>query len=50
MRAWMVIALATLALGGCITTEPSPTVVVPAGATVVCPNGTTVSPGSSTRC
>ena len=37
--AWLVVALTALSLGGCISTSPSPTVVVPPGSTVVCPNG-----------
>ena len=33
--------MAVLALAGCVSfsSSPSPTVIVPAGATVICPNG-----------
>jgi hypothetical protein len=39
---WLAIVMATLSLAACIsyTREPTPTVVVPSGASVVCPNGT----------
>lgn len=51
MRSWIVLALATLSLAGCISTSSPPTVVVPPGATVVCPNGTTATPsGGGYRC
>jgi hypothetical protein len=38
---WLLIVMATLSLAACFsyTREPSPTVVVPSGATVLCPNG-----------
>jgi|AmaraimetFIIA100_FD_contig_101_270123_length_980_multi_3_in_0_out_0_3 hypothetical protein len=39
---WLGIVVAALSLAACIsyTREPSPTVVVPSGANVICPNGT----------
>ena len=39
---WFVLAMATLSLAACLSysSSPSPTVVVPPGSTVVCPNGT----------
>jgi hypothetical protein len=42
MRAWLLLLLATIPLSACISTHssPSPTIVVPQGASVVCPNGT----------
>jgi hypothetical protein len=38
---WFVVAMAALSLAGCLSfsSSPSPTIVVPQGATVVCPNG-----------
>ena len=40
---WVVVVVATLSLAACFsyTSSPSPTIIVPTGATVVCPNGTT---------
>jgi hypothetical protein len=39
MRSWLIVLLAVLPLGACISTSPAPTVIVPQGATVICPNG-----------
>ena len=39
MRAWPVLLLAALSLTACISTHPAPTIIVPQGASVVCPNG-----------
>jgi hypothetical protein len=38
---WLAIVTATLSLAACISysRSPSPTVVVPSGATVICPSG-----------
>ena len=40
---WLVLVVAMLSLAACISfsSSPSPTIVVPAGATVICPNGST---------
>ncbi len=46
MRMGIVLALLAVTLAGCIHTSPGPTVVTPAPnstATVVCPNGKTVT-------
>ncbi len=39
MGKWLALVVATLSLAGCISTSPAPTVIVPQGAAVVCPNG-----------
>jgi hypothetical protein len=38
---WLVVVMAAVSLAGCLSfsSSPSPTVVVPPGANVVCPNG-----------
>ena len=38
---WLVLVMATLSLAGCFSysSSPSPTIVVPPNAIVVCPNG-----------
>ncbi|HZB92881.1 MAG TPA: hypothetical protein VE397_15650 [Stellaceae bacterium] len=41
MRLWLLLLLATIPLSACISTTPSPTIVVPQGATVICPGGST---------
>jgi hypothetical protein len=50
MRLWLSLVLTALALGGCISRSPSPMVVVVPGSQVVCPNGSTVTSGGTTRC
>jgi hypothetical protein len=52
---WLGLLVAMLALGGCISysssPQPSPTIIVPQGATVICPNGTpAVLSGNVYRC
>jgi hypothetical protein len=39
MRSWPVLAFCALVLAGCGCSCPPPTVVVPQGAAIVCPNG-----------
>ncbi len=41
MRAWPLLLLAALSLAACISTSPAPTIVVPQGASVICPSGST---------
>ncbi len=38
---WFILAMAMLSLSACLSfsSSPSPTIVVPQGATVVCPDG-----------
>jgi hypothetical protein len=50
---WLGIVMATLSLAACISysSSPSPTVVVPQGAAVICPNGSpAVLSGNVYRC
>jgi hypothetical protein len=50
---WLVLVMAMLSLAGCFSysSSPSPTIVVPPGATVVCPNGSPgILTGGTYRC
>ena len=52
---WLGFLVATLALAGCISysssPQPAPTIILPPGATVICPNGTpAVLSGNVYRC
>jgi uncharacterized lipoprotein YajG len=52
---WLGLLVAMLALAGCISysssPQPSPTIIVPPGATVICPNGTpAVLSGNAYHC
>jgi hypothetical protein len=51
MRAFPVLALCAFVLAACGCSCPPPTVVVPSGASVVCPNGApAVNSGNGYRC
>jgi hypothetical protein len=52
---WLGLLVAMVALAGCFSysssPQPSPTIIVPPGATVICPNGTpAVLSGNVYRC
>ena len=50
---WLALVMATLSLAGCFSynSSPSPTIVVPPGASVVCPNGSpAILTGGVYRC